>query len=185
MKDLQSISKRAKKNIIIRRQKMRKRILGIAMALAMIVVMALPMGVSAAPEGDTTDITGDIGGGYSFTAPTDLDLGAMTLGATKTGNATAGNLTGNNVGGYTVTGVDAKGTNTGKMVSGANVLTNKFKIGKDAGSVADSDSSQTLLAATGAGGSFSIPLYVSQDVEFDDPAASDYTITITFTVTAN
>ena len=96
---------------------------------------------------------------------------------------------GDNAGGYTVTGIDAKGTDTGYMVSGVSVLANMLDIGPSADpdsplTFGPADTEQTFLD-TGSGGIFAIPLYVSQVVAYNDAITTGYTITITFTVIAN
>jgi hypothetical protein len=158
---------------------MKRIILSISMALALVAVFAAPPAALAAD----TVVSGNVVVGYSFTPPTAISLGDMNPGTTATGNS-AGSLSGNNALGYSVKAIDAKGTNTGLMVSGAHVLTNKFKIGATSGSVANADVERTLLS-TGAAGTDAVPLYVSQQVVLADPVASNYSITITYTVTAN
>ena len=157
---------------------MKRRILSISMALALVVILAAPLGAFAAD----TVVTGNVVVGYSFTPPSAISLGNMTPGTTATGN-NSGSLNGNGAGGYTVTAIDAKTPNTGYMVSGANVLQNKFRIGATSGSVDTADVARTLLDTAGPGTS-SVPLYVSQQVSFSDPLASNYSITITYTVVA-
>jgi hypothetical protein len=127
------------------------------------------LGISVAPPG------------YTFTAPPALWLGGMTPGTTGTGNST-GSLTGDNTDGYTVTGMDAKMTNTGYMVSGGNVLANRLQIGPASNSLGPADASQTFLDVSAAG-SNDVPFHVSQSIAYTDAVATNYTITITFTVT--
>jgi hypothetical protein len=119
--------------------------------------------------------------GYTFTAPPAVGLGGMTPGATGTGNST-GSLAGDNSAGYTVTGMDAKASNTGYMVSGSYVLANKLLMGPAADDLGPADTSQTFLDVDDAG-TYNVPFYVSQTVAYTDAIATDYTITITFTVT--
>ena len=160
---------------------MAKRILTIAMALAIIAAMALPMAVSAAEP--STVITGSILSSYTFTAPGAIDLGDMT--GTVTGSGSGGKLTGNNPLGYTVTAIDAKVTNKGFMVSGTTPLSFKFKIGATAGTVADADDEDiTLLHTTTPGTDTPVPFYVSQEVGANE-TPGDYQITITFTIATN
>jgi hypothetical protein len=127
------------------------------------------LGISVAPPG------------YTFTAPPAIWLGGMTPGTTGTGNST-GSLTGDNTGGYTITGMDAKTTNAGYMVSGGNVLANRLQIGPASSSLGPADASQTFLDVSAAG-TYDVPFHVSQSIAYTDAVATDYTITITFTVT--
>lgn len=118
--------------------------------------------------------------GYIFTAPPAIALGSMHPGTPAIGNS-SGSVSGDNSAGYIVTGIDAKAENTGSMVSGEDVLTNKFQMGPSAEDLGDADVAQTFLNASGAG-QHEVPFYVSQVVTWEDPAADNYTITITFTV---
>ena len=70
------------------------------------------------------------------------------------------------------------------MVSGTNVLGNKLKVGPPRNLMTYCDGESTLMT-TADNGTHTIPLYVSQIINFDDPAVSGYTITLTYTVTAN
>lgn len=119
--------------------------------------------------------------GYTFTAPPAIGLGGMAPGTTATGNST-GSLAGGNSAGYTVTGIDVKSANKGYMVSGGNVLTNKFQIGPTSNTLGPADASQTFLDVSAAG-TYDVPFYVSQTVAYTDAVATGYSITITFTVT--
>ena len=127
------------------------------------------LGISVAPPG------------YTFTAPPAIGLGGMAPGTTGTGNST-GSLTGDNTDGYTITGMDAKTTNTGYMVSGGNVLANELQIGPASNSLGAADASQTFLDVSAAG-TYDVPFHVSQSIAYTDAVATNYTITITFTVT--
>ena len=157
---------------------MKKKILTLGMVLALVSVLVAPGAVLA-----TTEVTGTVIEGYTFSAPDAIGLGDMTPGTPKTGNS-AGSLEGNNPDGYTVKGIDDKGSNTGYMVSGTDALTNMLQMGPDAG-VANTAATETTFLTTGGPGSDSVPFYVSQEVTYDDLVQSGYTITITFTVTQN
>ena len=158
---------------------MKKKILTLGAVLALVAVLVAPNAVLAT----TTDVGGNVVEGYTFTAPSIIALGSMTPGTAATGNS-AGSLEGNNTLGYTVTGVDAKGTNTGYMVSGTDVLANMLQMGPDAG-VAYTAATVTTFLTTSAITDAAVPFYVSQTATYADPVASGYTITITFTVTQN
>ena len=127
------------------------------------------LGISVAPPG------------YTFTAPPAIGLGGMAPGTTATGSST-GSLEGNNSDGYIVTGIDAKMTNTGYMVSGENVMNNKFSMGPAADTLGNASMAQTFLDEYGYG-PHDVPFHVSQMVAYTDAVAEGYTITITFTVT--
>ncbi|NVM23605.1 MAG: hypothetical protein HWN68_17715 [Desulfobacterales bacterium] len=98
-------------------------------------------------------------------------------------SSTDGSLVGNNAAGYTLTAIDAKGTNTGYMVSGSDVLANKHEIGPSAAAVGPADVTQSFVDTTGPTDT-AVELHVSQVVAYTDTVAATYTITITFTVTA-
>ena len=120
--------------------------------------------------------------GYTFTPPSAIALGDMTPGTTAAGSSTDGSLVGNDPAGYTVTGIDEKGTDTGYMVSGANVLGSKHQISDaDAGYINADTVKQFVntFGPTDVAGS----LYVHQYVGYADTVATGYSITITFTVT--
>jgi len=157
---------------------MKKRILTLGVVLVLVSVLAAPGAVLA-----TTEVTGTVTEGYTFTAPSTVGLGSMAPGATATGDST-GNLEGNNPDGYTVKGIDEKGSDTGYMVSGTDALTNKLYMGATAAVPNTADTETTFLTTSGPG-SDSVPFYVSQEVTYDDLVQSGYTITITFTVTPN
>jgi len=152
-------------------------ILGLVVVLSL--ALALPGAVLAT---DTTEVTGSVTEGYTFTAPSAIALGSMAPSATPyKASSTNGRLDGNNPAGYTVTGVDEEAGNQGHMVSGSNVLGSKLKISNADSGYVDADTTKTFLDTseiTGAG----IALYVSQVVSYADPVATGYTITISFTV---
>jgi len=161
---------------------MKKRILTFGVVLVLVTVLVVPGAVLAT---DTTEVTGTVTEGYTFTAPSTVGLGSMAPSATPyKANSTNGRLDGNNPAGYTVTGIDEKGTDTGYMVSGANNLTNKLKISNADADYVDADTTKTFLTTSDITGA-DISLYVSQLVAYTDPVATGYTITITFTVTTN
>jgi hypothetical protein len=68
------------------------------------------------------------------------------------------------------------------MVSGGNVLANKFLRGPASDELGPADASQTFLDVSAAG-TYDVPFHVSQMVAYTDTVAEGYTITITFTVT--
>lgn len=161
---------------------MKKKILVLASVLALLSAMIFPGDVMAA---NTTDVTGSVTSGYSFSAPSAVALGAMSPSVTPhKANSSDGSLVGNNAAGYTVTGIDEKGTSTGFMVSGANVLGNKLQISYEDANYVDADTNKNFLDTTGPTNA-TVSLYVSQMVTYTDPVATGYSITITFTVTEN
>ena len=152
--------------------------LGLVVVLSL--ALALPGAVLAT---DTTEVTGSVTEGYTFTAPSTVTLGSMAPSATPhKASSTDGRLDGNDPAGYTVTGIDAKETNRGYMVNGSSVLTNKLKISNSDSEYIDANSNKTFLDTSGITGA-DIALYVSQVVSYADPVATGYTVTITFTVT--
>lgn len=159
---------------------MKKRILTMGVMLVLVWVLVLPGAVLGA---NTTEVTGTVTEGYTFSAPSAVSLGSMAPSATAyKANSQDGRLDGNNGLGYTVTGVDAKTTNKGCMVSGSDVLTNRLEISNADSSYIPADTAKTFLDTGGITGE-DISLYVSQLVTYADPVATGYTITITFTVT--
>ena len=167
---------------------MKKRILTLGMVLTLVAVLVAPNAVLAV----TTEVTGTVAHGYTFTAPTEIALGDMVPGAADIDNS-AGWLEGNNALGYTVKGIDANTEVTkGKMliVGGGSlaapdkILTNKLYMGPDVDVAYAADTETTFLTTDGITDEY-VPFYVSQTVEFTDPIATGYTITITFTVTQN
>ena len=156
---------------------MKKRILTLGMVLALVAVLVAPGTVLA-----TTEVTGTVTEGYTFTAPSTVELGSMAPSATPhKASSTDGSLVGNNPAGYTVTGIDEAVSDTGYMVSGSDVLANKLKISKEDATYVDADTSKNFVD-TGVPTDVTVSLYVSQLVSYADPVASGYTITITFTV---
>ena len=160
---------------------MKKRILTLGVVLALVAVLAVPGAVLA-----TTEVTGNVTEGYTFAAPSPIDLGNMTPGTTATGSSIdedAGSLEGNNPTGYTVKAKDDKTPDTGYMVSGGNVLATEFQM-QDKDSVwCNASAVGTTFLDVGAAGSYSFPFNVRQYVTYGDTVATGYTITITFTVT--
>lgn len=159
---------------------MKKRILTFGAVLVLLTVLVMPGVVLAA---NTTEVTGAVTEGYSFTAPSAINLGSMApSGIAYTDYSDDGRLDGNNAAGYTVTGNDTKLTNTGYMVSGSDVLTNKLQISNYNGGWDNADTGHLFVSSSGPTGA-DISLYVSQLVSYTDPVATGYTITITITFT--
>ena len=157
---------------------MKKRILTLGMVLALVSVLVMPTAALAT----TTDVTGDVVEGYTFTAPTAIPLGSMTPGTPATGSSTDGSLEGNDPDGYTVTGIDVKDTKPGYMVSGANTLLNLHQISNEDATYVHADTAKTFVDTSGPT-NVAVSLYVIQDVSYADPVDTGYSITITFTVT--
>ena len=158
---------------------MKKKILTLGAVLTLVAVLVVPGAVLAT----TTDVTGDVIEGYTFTPPPGIGLGSMTPGTPKTGDS-AGSLEGNNAAGYTVKAKDDKTPYTGYMTVGTDVLENLLEISSDGTNYMTIDTEKTFLT-TSAPGEDAVPLYAKQDVTYSDPVATGYTITITFTVTPN
>jgi len=156
---------------------MKKKILTLGMVLALVAVLVVPGAVLA-----TTEVTGNVIEGYTFTPPSAIALGDMTPGTTAAGSSTDGSLVGNDPAGYTVTGIDEKGTDTGCMVSGANVLASRHEISDEDATYVPADTAKTFVD-TGVPTDVAVSLYVHQYVGYADTVATGYSITITFTVT--
>jgi len=144
----------------------------------LVVVLVAPNAVLAV----TTEVTGDVAEGYTFTAPTAIALGSMAPSATAyKAHSTDGRLDGNNAAGYIVTGRDEKPGYTGFMVIGENILVAEMEISNEDANYVDAHMAKSFLDTGGITGA-DISLYVRQFVTYADPVASGYTITITFTV---
>lgn len=154
---------------------MKKRILTFCV-LAVLVSATLVPGVVLA--GDTTDILGSVEEGYTFVAPSPIDLGTMTPSATPyKGSSTDGSLLGNDPDGYTVTGTDA--ASSGYMYGG-DYLINKFEISNEDANYVTADTYKTFVDTSGPTDT-AVSLYVSQLVAYNDTPAV-YTITILFEI---
>jgi hypothetical protein len=159
---------------------MNKRILTLGVVLVLVSVLVVPGAVLA--NGNTV-VTGNVTQGFTFTAPTAISLGSMAPSVTAyKAHSTDGSLVGNNPTGYTVTGIDAKASNTGYMVSGSNVLQNELQISNEDATYVSADTGKPFVD-TSAPTDVVVSLYVSQMVTYTDPVATNYSITITFTVT--
>jgi hypothetical protein len=124
------------------------------------------------------------GDGYSFTAPSDIFLGEnLKFIDSPFTDSSSGNLNITTPGTYRVTATDAKSTDKGYMVSGTNALHHKLQIGPASDNLTNSDEVVQLLEASTEGDN-SIPFFVSQEISYEDTVAENYSITITFTVTA-
>jgi len=157
---------------------MKKRILIFGVVLVLVTVLMAPGAVLAT---GTTEVTGTVIQGYTFTAPTAIGLGSMAPSLTPyKASSTDGSLVGNNPTGYTVEGIDVKGTDTGYMVSGSDVLANQHQISNADADYVNADTSKKFVDTSGPT-DVTVSLYVSQEVAFTD-AVGTYTITITLTV---
>ena len=160
---------------------MKKRILTLGIVLALVAVLAAPAAVLA--NGTTTEVTGDVTEGYTFSAPDPIALGEMAPGTTDTGNSTGGSLQGNDPQGYTVTGVDAKTENKGYMVSAtSNVLGSMHQISDEDATYVTAYNAKTFVDTSTTTTNETFSLYVKQAVAYDDPVDTGYSITITFSV---
>ncbi len=166
---------------------MKKRILTLGMVLALVSVLVMPTAALAT----TTDVTGDVVEGYTFTAPTAIPLGSMTPGTTASGSSTDGSLVGNDPDGYTVTGTDKNTEVTagymlimgdGTMAAPNYILGSRHEISDEDASYVPADTAKTFVDTSGPT-NVAVSLYVIQDVSYADPVDTGYSITITFTVT--
>ncbi len=157
---------------------MKKRLFTLGMVLALVSALVVPVAVLA----ETTEVTGTVERGYTFTAPSAIVMGALSPGATYSGNSTDGNLTGNNPTGYTVEGTDNKIVNTGYMWSPRGPLGSKLEISNEDANYVTANNTKTFVDTSGVTDE-AFSLYVKQFVAYGDPVGA-YSITITFTVTA-
>lgn len=152
---------------------MKEKVAGTITVLLVVVLLAILL--SAPPVSSSP--------GYIFTAPSAIDLGSAKPGEIVTGSST-GHLTGDDASGYTVTGVDAKKPHKGYMsISATQRLHNKLQIGPSAAELGSAGVAQTFLDTTGITTDEDVPLYVSQLVAYNDDIATDYSLTIEFTIT--
>lgn len=152
--------------------------------LAVIVLVAVMVTPVMAVD-DTTDITGDVPVILELTAPSAIAFGDMTLGVNTDFSLPPDGAVNSNSGtGYTLTVQDTWSPGTGHMTNGPYTLTNPLLI--TIGDLEDSDVTvQRIVATTTEGSEDFYPLSVTQMVLPTDMAAAGYTITLTFTVTAN
>lgn len=166
---------------------MKKRLVAIGAALALVAVLVVP---AVAMAGNTTQIGGNISAELELTAPGDINLNlggasatSMEIGA-NTGTATDGSVKCNDPAGYTVTVKSDK--SDGKMTSGTYTLQNALQV--TTGSYGpDAVTTTTPVAAivdTSAPGESAITLSVSQTIVYADPTASNYGLTLTYTASA-
>ena len=149
--------------------------------MALVSVLVMPTAALAV----TTEVTGTVIEGYTFTAPGGVALGNMTPGTPKAGSTT-GTLVGNDSAGYPVTGADSTGSPVVYMTATGD-LDNMLNIGPSASpssplTYGPANVAQTFLSTSGITNA-TVPFYVSQLVTFADPVQSGFTIIITFTVT--
>ena len=157
---------------------MKKKILTLGMVLTLVAVLVAPNAVLAV----TTEVTGTVTEGYTFTAPSTVALGSMAPSATAyKAHSTDGRLDGNNAYGYTVFARDDAAF--GYMRSGGNWLIDMLDISNEDANYEDAHPGKMLLLTDGITGA-DISLYVRQIVTYADPVADGYTMTISFTVAA-
>lgn len=149
-------------------------ILSLIFALAIALSVSIP---TLAAESGTTTVTGALAPKIDVTAPSGFALTLDPAASPATGTATAGNVKANKDGWtVTVTG-DHASMYSATLVDG---LDADFQVNIGSGLV-DIDTAPTLTGSKTGGSGVSIPLSVSQAVSWDDEAASDYQIVITFT----
>lgn len=162
---------------------MRKRILALSIALALMAVIALPMNSFAATT-DTTTISGSMSDTISVDAP---DGFSMTLDPAASQPITSAAKT---------VAVNASGIKTwnlkvheqdgdGKMSSGSDTL-NYAMVLNATGGVGDialsNAGTPTNIVSNHSAGSTNIDVVFKQRVEYTDTPHTDYSITVTFTV---
>ncbi|MDO8491820.1 MAG: hypothetical protein Q7T04_07390 [Dehalococcoidia bacterium] len=182
---------------------MKKRILSLAMALAMLAVLVMPMAAFAAV--DSTTVTGNIVAAVEVTAPSAISMGSLT--ASKTGSSvTQGNvyatvpwtltLAASRVGDYGTTPESFAWVSLNN--AGTTKLVNPLGIGTTAGSIVSLtvtnvvgsvlDYQAQLQAQTNYGavvGSWAIPLYINQIVAAGDVTVGAYSVVVTYTAAAS
>ena len=152
--------------------KVRKLLISVLLAVTIAVVVVVP--VIAAESSDTTEITGEILSFIDITAPSDINLGIMSVGDNTGSSDTPGSVL-CNAEYWQVVAEDQKGTDCGYMVSALGPLGNMFQI-----SETESSYEPANPGITYEGNPTVLDLYVLQEMVLDDLAGS-YVITITFT----
>lgn len=166
---------------------MKKRIIALSMALALMAILAAPLAASAETHG--TDINATLGSTFTLTAPSAASFSTFIVGD-NTGSATAGSVAATGTTGWTLSVADNKTNTTGFMTIGGDddtghKLANPIQVGMTSGTVGTIGAYQTALQeSTGYGQNvtFSIPLSLKQTIVAGDKAES-YKITLTYTAT--
>ncbi len=163
------------------RSKMKKRIISIAMVLALISVAALPMGVWGETTGETV-VSGTMGDTIAVAAPGDFQLvldpsapqpitsAAKTVAVSANGTRTW-NLKAHEEGG------------DGKMASGGDLLGSAIVL--NAGTDVTLSGTAQNIVTNHAAGSADIAVVFKQTVSYSDKVHTDYALTVTFTVELN
>jgi hypothetical protein len=173
---------------------MKKRILTIAMAIALVAVIAMPMAAFAALNG-TTIISGDVSSNLiSISAlPAGGSLGSLVVNGTKSYlSAQSITITGSGDTYNLIVRDDNQDTDIGHMIVASNVLAAELEVkGRDilaytplpetAGLTLTLEDAGNLSSGTDTINDFN----VRQAVSFADPAADAYTITLYFEVAYN
>jgi hypothetical protein len=159
-----------------------KKILVLAMALALVAALVVPMVALAAV--DSTEVTGTVAVAIEVSAPDGADLGSMEVGDNVLASAITVTVNCTQTG-WTLGAKDA--SNGGKMSGAPGNLTNALKIeGGDQSTYTALSGTDVLLETTGAAAAGETEIddvNFQQTVEYADTAGS-YAITITFTGTA-
>jgi hypothetical protein len=156
---------------------MKRKILAIAMSLAVLATMALPMSVWA-DTGDTV-ISGTQAGEFTLQVPGPIAIGAFNAEEDNLGNS-SGLVETNSAWTMTVT-TDHTADSEAYMNNGTVNLTNPLDFSIN-GSTYDTFAvyKAAIEALSSGTGSIAIPLYIKQLVETTD-ATGSYTVTITYT----
>jgi hypothetical protein len=172
---------------------MKKRILGVSMALVLIAVMALPMAVLA-QESDTGDstVTGDVGSYYTIVVPATIDFNTLSLSGENSGEVVLSVAT-NDLTQTTVTITAQDAVNAGVLTSGSNTLSTALRLqvtGQPAVPFTNTDPITLITDASLSSNGDEKIWGDASNLTFIQPAftavaASDYTTTITFTATFN
>jgi len=149
----------------------------ILLILCLTLVLASP---AMAAQKPLTKIGAGANYEYSITvtAPSEINLGVMTVGGITTGHSSADGSVETDATSYKVVATDQKSTQPGYMNiapdGSSTKLTHKLQIGSSLGSLYDADNPGVTYTDT-----TNLPFYVSQHVETVDTPGS-YSITITF-----
>jgi hypothetical protein len=167
----------------------KKRILTLSIALALLAVLVVPMATFADDASGGTTVTGNVLSYYTLTAPPGFSLTLNPAQATSSQIKTLSVATNDNT--MTSVGINVNGTSgqSGKLKSGGTSLSTALTLaGTGLTTRTLTDTNQVLIAAAGLSVAGSEKVWSVSDLVITQPAfdavpAGSYTITITFTAT--
>ena len=167
-----------------------KKIIKRAVVLALLTTLLVPVTVFA-EETDTVVVSGDVDAILTLTVPGPIALGSLVVGSTKESTNESITVATNDPAGLTLEVRDnIQETTIGKMISGANVLTNPLKV--KGGDITPYTALPTVagsyvtIKTTASAEEVTIADFsVQQEVLWNDPVDSAYSITLYFIAANN